>query len=359
MARSSQEYLCGSWTDARWQDEFSAMKAAGMHYLVLQAAAISYPGTVTQTYYPSNLPNTQQATGGNGLPYPDVVGALLRNAESAGVKVFIGIDMSNEWWNVYGNDTTWLYGEMSLDDKICDELWNLYKAKYPNAFYGWYWAYEVDNVNWTSPAQQAVLIHAMNMQLDHLDSTGERLPFLWCPFMNSRLGTPQGYETMWKNVLTGLHTATGDIFCPQDGVGAGGLQLDQVASWYAALRVAVDTKPGLLMWSDVETFEVYNSDYISATVDRLVSQLKIEQPYVDGYTSWEYTYYDSPYHINPGFQETYLYYLKTDSVETTPPSIPTNFTAVLQPDGDVDLNWILRQTTSACAGITFIVTGAS
>ena len=325
--------LCGSWSNARWQEELSAMKAAGMKYLVLQAAAISYPGEVTQTYFPSDLPNTKQVSS------TDVVAALLSNAESAGIKVFIGIDMSNEWWNVYGNDTTWLYGQMNFDNQLCDELWNQYKAKYPNAFYGWYWAYEVDNVNWTSPTQQAVLIKAMNMQIDHLDSTGERLPLLWCPFYNSVSGTPSAYEAMWKNVLAGLHTQSGDVFCPQDGVGVGHSALDQLANWYSALRQAVDTKPGLTMWSDVETFEGYSGSFISAPVDRLVSQLKIEQPYVDDYITWEWTYYDSPYHINSGFYETYLDYLQTNSVETIPPSSPTNVTAEFLPDGNVDLSW--------------------
>ena len=45
--------LCGFWTDARWQEEFNSMKAAGMHYIIIQAVADSYPGRVTKTLYPS------------------------------------------------------------------------------------------------------------------------------------------------------------------------------------------------------------------------------------------------------------------------------------------------------------------
>ena len=331
--------LCGFWTDARWQQEFTAMKAAGMHYIIIQAIANSYPGQITETLYPSSLPNTVMAKGGNGVTYPDIVDACLRNAESAGMKVFIGIDMSDNWWNVYGNDTTWLYSQMDFDNKVCDEVWKLYKSKYPDAFYGWYWSYEVDNVNFTTKTQQGVLANAMNMQLDHLIAANEKLPFMWCPFMNSSLGTPQSYQTMWENVLSGLHTATGDIFCPQDCIGAGGLTLSNLESWFSALRQAVNTKQGLSMWSDVETFEPYGSSYISATIGRVVSQLKIEQPYVDNYVSWEYCYYDSPYNTDPGYQATYINYFNTGSLETMPPTTPQNFTAVLQTDGDIALNW--------------------
>ncbi len=331
--------LCGFWTDARWQEEFTAMKDAGMHYIIIQAVADSYPGKVTHTLYPSSIPNTEMAKGGNGVSYPDIVDACLRNAELAGIKVFIGIDMSNYWWKSYGNDSTWLYSQMDLDNNICDELWKNYKSKYPDAFYGWYWSYEVDNLNFKTEAQQKVLTTAMNIQLDHLTATNEKLPFMWCPFMNSQLGTPQAYQSMWVNVLAGLHTTTGDIFCPQDCVGAGGLKLNEVASWFSALRQAVNTKPGLVMWSDVETFELYGSSFISASIGRIISQLKIEQPYVDNYVSWEYCYYDSPNNINSGFQNTYIDYLNTGSLETSPPTAPQNFTAVLQPDGDIQLNW--------------------
>ncbi|MDR3628624.1 MAG: DUF4434 domain-containing protein [Ignavibacteriaceae bacterium] len=328
--------FCYSWTDARWQQEFTAMKNAGMHYIIIQAIADSYPGKITKTLYPSSLPNSEMAANGNAA-YPDIVDACLRNAELAGIKVFIGIDMSENWWNVYGNDTTWLYSQMDLDNKICDEVWSLYKTKYPDAFYGWYWSYEVDNLNFKTQTQQSVLTNAMNRQLDHLIAKNEKLPFMWCPFMNSSLGTPSAYQAMWQNVFSGLHTTVGDIFCPQDCVGAGGLKLGEVVSWFSALRKAVETKSGLVMWSDVETFNI--NDETSATMDRIISQLKIEQPYVDNYVTWEYCYYDSPNNVDPGFQSTYIDYLNTGTLESSPPASPSNIIATLQADGSIILNW--------------------
>ncbi len=332
-----QSSLCGNWTNARWQKEFSAMKDAGMHYLIIGPVAESSNGKITKTLYPSSLPNTEAAQGRNGIPFPDVVDACLRNAESAGIKVFIGIGMNDKWWSAPGGiDSTWMYNQMNFDNKVCDELWNLYKKMYPNAFYGWYWAYEVANINLTI-AQQKILTNAMNMQLDHLIAKNEKLPFMWCPFMNSSLGTPQAYQTMWENVLSGLHTTSGDIFCPQDCVGAGGLKLNQVDSWFSALRQAVNTKPGLIMWSDVETFD--HHDWSSATMDRIIKQMQIEQPYVDNYITFAYCHYQSPCNTDTGYQATYLDYLKTNSLDRIPPSVPENFTAALNSHGDVELNW--------------------
>ena len=212
----------------------------------------------------------------------------------------------------------------------------LYKKKYPSAFYGWYWVYEVANVN-LSPIQQNVLIHAMNIQLDHLISTNEKLPFMWCPFMNSEFGTPEAYKLMWKNVFAGIHTTAGDIFAPQDCVGAGGLKLSEVADWFAALREAVETKPGMKFWSDVETFD--HHDWTSATIDRFVAQMKIEQPYVEDYITFAYCHYDSPYNTDPGYHATYIDYIKNGSLETSSPTEPSQFNAVLQTNGNVALSW--------------------
>lgn len=328
-----QPNLCVSWSDTRWQQEFTAMKNAGMHYLIIQYVTQSSPDKVTTTFYPSKLPNTQIAKGNS-----DMVDACLRNAQSSGIKVFIGIGSSDKWWNLSSQDSVWLYNQMYFDNKVCDELWSLYKNKYPDAFYGWYWAYEVDNVRFTTQAMQQVLIKAMNIQLDHLTSTKEKLPFMWSPFMNSRLGGPQAYQSMWQNVFAGLHLSAGDIFCPQDCIGSGYLNLSNLASWYSALRQAVNTKPGLVMWSDVETFEVYQNKYVSATMDRFISQLKTEQPFVDNFTTFAYCHYYSPNNTSPGFQTTYIGYLNVGSLENLPPTTPPNFTVSLQ-SNEATLNW--------------------
>jgi len=325
---------CDSWTNERWQQEFDALKAAGMQYIVFHSVAYSSPGQSIKTYYPSSLPNTELVTGG-----ADVVDACLKNAESAGMKVFFGINFNDKWWPSGLNDSTWLFGQMEIDNDICDELWNNYKSTYPNAFYGWYWTYEVANSYIETTDQQYVLTKAMNMQLDHLTNEGEKMPFMWCPFVNSKLGTPQQCKTSWTNVFAGLHTTQGDIFCPQDCVGAGGLKMDEIEVWFSALREATDTKPGLVMWSDVETFSSYNNGFIAATFDRIVTQLRIEQPYVDNYISWNYCYYDSPYKAHSGYHTTYLDYLENDTLETSRPGSISNFIAESLPDGSVFLNW--------------------
>jgi hypothetical protein len=285
-----------------------------------------------QTLYPSKLPNTELAKGLNG---GDMVDACLRNAEKAGIKVFIGIGMNDKWWEAPDSIFSWFPEQIAFDNKVCDEVWALYKKKYPKAFHGWYWVYEYANVP-AMKEQMDGIISIMNMQLDHINSFKERLPFMWCPFMSSAQGTPEEYGEVWTHILKGLHLSPGDIFAPQDCVGAGWLQLDEVPAWFSALRKAADTKPGLLFWSDVETFD--QSDWSSATIDRFVKQMKIEQPYVNGYITFAYSHYNSPASVDPGFHETYLEYVKTGHLETSAPSRPSGLKASVA-DTAIVLTW--------------------
>jgi hypothetical protein len=328
-----QSWLCGRWSDARWQQEFAAMKKSGMEYLIIGPVAESEENKTTITWYPSSLPNTELY---GGLYGTDMVDVCLRNAEAAGIKVFIGLAINPLWWGPHGEDTTWFYNQMRFDNQVCHELWGKYKTKYPNAFYGWYWVYEIDNVSFADSIEQEELITAMNIQLDYLNNSGEKLPLMWCPFMNADLGTSEDYKNLWINVFSKIHTTAGDIFAPQDCIGAGGLGLSRVEEWFAALRQAVDTKPGLEFWSDVETF---TTNGMAGTMDRFVTQLKKEQPYVDNYVTFAYSHYYSPCNVDSGFDATYRDYVKNGVLESVPPSAPANFKAVSTESGCAELSW--------------------
>jgi hypothetical protein len=336
-----QSWYCYAWTADRWEKELQVLKDAGMHYLVLQSLAQSTVGQSTVTYYPSSLPNT---TPNSNI---DMVDNCLKAAEKLGIKVFMGLSFNDKWWEDHGGDATWLYEQMEFDNSMADELWNLYKSKYPDAFYGWYWSYEASNVAFSTEAQQNELAKAMNIQLDHLTAVNKKLPFMWAPFMNSTFGSAEDNANMWKNVFAQLHITDGDIFGPQDCVGAGGLKIDEVTKWFGLLREAVDTKPGLLFWSDVEIFK---TDYETAPVKRFVQQLQIEQPYVDNYLTFAYCHYYSPYAVDSGYHKTYVNYVKTGAIDSEAPTMPGNFTAELKYQSSIKLSWQPSTDNVAFAG---------
>lgn len=329
-----QEGLMKDWDDAKWQSELRLLKDAGMEYIIIGAVAENdRSGEYTMlTNYPTSIPGCAMKPN-----HQDTVDLCLRNAELVGMKVFMGTNCRSDWFQNMAKDENWLYARMHESNLIADELWEKYKSKYPNAFYGWYWCYEVDNANYNTTEKRDRLANALNIILDHLDDANKRLPIMLCPFMNAKCSTPQDYENMWKYIFERTHFAEGDIFAPQDSVGAGGTNLDNFAEWFEALKRAVDSKPGLKLWSDLETFD--HTDWTAATIDRIYIQMDRIKQYVENYVTFAYSHYQSPNNINEGYHATYLDYLKNGVVETNPPSQPQNLEAKVLPTGGILLDW--------------------
>lgn len=307
-----QSDLVSTWDDEKWLSEFSILKEAKMHYIIIGTSITE--GENTKAIYPTKISHGSMEYLG-----VDIVDSCLRNAEKCGVKVFLGINFHKDWWRKGAGDPKWLYKQMERGNLIADELYTLYKRKYPKAFYGWYWVYEVDNLNFMTKNQFKVLAKALDINLKHLREKNERLPVMLSPYMNSKYTTAEVYAKNWAYLFTNTELGKGDIFCPQDCVGGGGLDISEVDHWFKELKKAVDCKKGLEFWANNETFDHIN--WCSAPLNRFVEQMKLVQPYVKNFINFAYCHYYSPNNINKGFHKAYLKYTETGQVDTKPPKI--------------------------------------
>ena len=331
VARGSfiQDYLVQNWSEAKWRREFHYMREVGMDIIVFGCTADSKKKV---TYYPTRIPGYRQAEG-----HKDTVGKCLAAAKASGMKVMLGLNFAGEdWFRKGATDPEWLYGQMRQGNQIADELYQRYHARYPKTLWGWYWVWEADNLNFKTPEKRDVLARALEMNVSHLHRLDKRMPVMLCPFMNAAVGPPDEYAETWKYVFAHCSLGKGDIFCPQDSCGAGGINVGIVGKWFAELKKAVDTKPGLALWSDAETFT--QSDWSATTLDKFTAQLKAIQPYVTEYVTFAYSHYYSPLAVDAGFQKTLKQYVETGRVEAVPPTEPTNVRAISGPAG-VRLSW--------------------
>jgi hypothetical protein len=108
-------------------------------------------------------------------------------------------------------------------------------------------------------------------------------------------------------VILNSSIGKGDILCPQDCVGTGSCNIDNFTQWTKMYRKAVHLKAGLLLWSDMETFQ---PEYQSADINRMITQLTRVQPYVDDIVTFSYTHYQSPNQVKPSYHQEYLDYYK-------------------------------------------------
>lgn len=338
-----QWWLVKDWDDEKWINEFSILKEAGMDYIILTPTAI-YETDIdsgegkTSTIYPTSIEGFQMMQGNDGK-YRDVVGTCLKNAEIMGIKVFLGLNFSEEWWS-RRRDIDWIFSRMREGNAIADELWELYRDKYPNAFYGWYWCWEVDNGyfrNLDLTSSKKILANAIRIHLDHFDAVDRHLPFMLAPYMDWRLGTASGYGKMWEYVFQNSGMKEGDIFAPQDSIGAGGLNRKNYVKWFSEMKEAIDKSPGVEFWADIETFDIH--DWTAITIKDIIEKMQELRPLVDKFITFSYSHYYSPNIVNKGFHETYVNYVKSGDIENIPPLAVENLRASIGANGDVFLNW--------------------
>lgn len=296
-----QEYLVANWDDKRWDQEMEMLKEAGMKYLVYAPALLVNEQGKFGTNYPSTLSKKKMQN--------KTLEKCLHSAQKNGVKVFVGLNFNDRWWK-FDYDADWLFGQMEIGNRVADEIVALYKEKYPDAMYGWYWVWEVDNLNCMTEERQSILANALNINLDHLSKITPEMPFMMSPFMNYKVGgNAEEYGRMWENVFAQTHFRLGDIFAPQDCIGAGGLNLDNLWEWFSKLKQAVNTKPGLKFWGNVETFD--QRFWTTAPLERVKKQLEIVNGYVGNIICFAYSHYNSPFVVNEDYHKVYLEYSKS------------------------------------------------
>ena len=204
--------------------------------------------------------------------------------------------------------------------------------------HGWYWVWKVANIDQLSQKKyKDALVNALNINLKHLHAVTPDMPFMLCPFMNYRIGNAKEYAESWEYVFARSHFQPGDIFAPQDCGGAGGLELGMIPEWFNELNRAVQTKPGLLFWSDAETFD--QRFWTSAPLNRFVKQLNLTTPYVSKIITFAYSHYYSPNVVIEKFHTAYLHYIKNGQLPETAPPPPVSGVVVKNDSNGNHLRW--------------------
>jgi hypothetical protein len=344
-----QTWMVKNWTSDMWKEEFDSLQEAGMEYIVLTPSLFydrnEITGeTVVKSAYPSEMQSVTLLAGSSGAQCPDIVEKCLENASQRNMKVFLGLNFSDDWWRKR-NDEEWIYSMMHDGNRVAKELWDKYHDRYKDTFYGWYWSWEVDNFYSCTldifKRKQKILAKAIKIHTDYFVNEGMRLPIMLSPYVNQRLGTSERFADMWEYIFKNSGLKEGDVFCPQDSVGTGGMSIGSIGKWFSAYGRAVGAVPGIRLWSDVEAFD--DSDWTPATLDRVVLQMNAAQPYVSNMILFSYTHYYSPNSNQTGFHDTYMDYLENGRLESVPPGVPEGFDAwcEMNQDGEYDvlLTW--------------------
>ena len=350
-----QPWLTVTWDDERWQEEIAAMKEAGVEYLILQETAdkssqLSGDGS-WEVYYPSYC----QAFNGSYVG-EDCVEAALRNCSGTGIKVFIGLAMFDDWWDLaaFGSQ----YKEVcNISAYMAEEMYNRYHSLYPDSFYGWYFVPEINNMPHVKLSINAVA-DGLNTILDKITQLDPNMPMLLSPYFTEYISVPSALATlpMWITFFERAELRDGDIFCPQDAIGAKWVSEKNLEKIWRMYSEAVKScEADILLWANVENFikpfadsdlagiikpqPTENTKMVPTTLDRLVWQMETASHYAENIITFSYSHYYSPANVSNIYHNTYVDYINNGfNLEAQVPSQPQEFKAN-KTEGGVDLSW--------------------
>ncbi len=331
-------YSC-SWDDSRWQAEIEAMQKAGIKYLILQDTAekATRSNGGWTLYYSSEL----EVFEGASVSETDVIEAALRNCSGSGIKVFVGLSMFDDFWTEAAN--TLQYKKVcAVAADMAEEIYNKYYADYSDAFGGWYFPPEINNMLICQMNIRGICA-GVNTVIDRIDALDSSLPLMLSPFNSDYLSLGAGISSLdWQQFFRYANLRDGDIFAPQDAVGAGWTKEENLRRNWDMYREAVDSDDAdVQLWANCENFTsniedsfgsgiisrptTENTDTITATLDRFTAQLKIAAEYCDNIITFSYNHYFSPYAVSSIYNETYLDYIANGfALESNAPGEITN-----------------------------------
>ncbi len=308
-----------SYSKSRMIQHLQYMKDVGIEILILQwSFTTDASGKVTATFYDHSFASSEKTKG--CLEYNDLVETILAAAEEVDIKVFLGLNENSDWWSKGLNDKKYLTAQTDVGVKGAKQLYDTYKAKYPNAFYGWYFVFEYYNFNASQKQTEngAYFLKSFRDGLYEIDPT---MPMMLSPFVSSVNSTAAVAEKMWKGMLANNTLKAGDIFCCQDAVGAGHININQLDSYFKAIKAAVDTAPGVRFWANTEDFTL--SEGATAPLDRFVEQMEIADKYVEHHVTFAYSHYQNPDVGKVGYHEAYKKYYETGKIPASGLAAPS------------------------------------
>lgn len=346
-----QSPTCTNWDDERWNAEVEAMQDAGIKYLILQSTADKDADSNWTVYYDSSLSEFNEAAHGAG----DVIEAALSHCRSTDIKVFIGLDMFDNFWSVAA--ITQEYKSIcGIAAEMAQEIYGEYYSTYADSFGGWYFTPEISN-NIICQLSIAGFCNGLNILIDKIDSLNPDLPLLISPFNTEYLST--GYAgTLFEWIMLFKLTdfRDGDIFAPQDAVGARWTDMNNLRRNWQMYKAAVDCcQAEVKLWANCENFDIAitesfgsgtfsppateNTEYVTATLDRFVEQMKIASEYCENIITFSYNHYFSPNVVSPSYMDTYKDYVRNGYVleSNAPEAVPDFYKG--QYDGNALLTW--------------------
>ena len=263
--------------------------------------------------------------------------------------------MFDDFWNESGMGS--LYQDVCrVAGDMVEDIYGKYGEKYKDSLYGWYFTPEISN-GLLCQLSISGIIKGINHLIDRINEVDAAKPLLMSPFYSEYIATgPIVTLSNYVRFFDKVNFRDGDIFAPQDAIGAKWTREKNLEMTWRLYKAAVDTcDADIKLWANCENFDgavaegvlegflspkaTEHTSNVTATLDNFVRQMDIASKYAENIITFSYNHYYSPSNVNPAFINTYYDYVaKGYQLETLAPQAPENMKKQ-QTENGVELSW--------------------
>lgn len=259
-----------NWGEKEWINDLRNMKNLGIDTAVIMRSVF-----YDKCIYPSKRYADKKRD------YDDFIGLVLDEADKLGLKIYIGLYISNLTWNDGDYET-----EIKENEFLVDEILELYD--HHESFIGWYLPHEVGHENYNFVPVTVGLIEILKRK------SADKL-ILLSPFFRGQnlfpdpqLTPEQTYEE-WDRMFAHFGKDI-DVCAFQDGT----TLLEDLEDYILAAKRVCD-KYDIELWSNVETFERdEHATFPPINFDILTQKIAIAQKHCAKIITFEFSHFLSP-----------------------------------------------------------------
>lgn len=249
-----------------WRKKVNEISELQMEYIVVMATAL-----YDRCFFKSEVFPFAE------MPCNDPIEEILSQADTCGVKVFLGNGFYGDWTKAHRNMTDREVIKRSF--RAMEELTALYA--HHKSFYGWYY-----------PDESCIILRFSKDFVSYVNECSAEAKKLTPD--KKTLIAPYGTNLALANgsYVKCLSQLDVDFVAYQDEVGVKKTPVARTERIYEKLRKAHDKAGRAKLWADIELFDfegmVYKSALVPSSIERISRQIENVAPYVDKILCYQY-----------------------------------------------------------------------
>lgn len=272
-----QSWYAEKWDKKKWKEELAALKDAGVGELIIQT-------TADTKHKLTNYPTQMKGYKHSGV---DMLGNAMDAADSVGIKIRIGLGFSDDWWIKGASDKSWLVREAGYNKDIFNELHSRYGKR--KSLGGWYIPYEFYQFTAITPGHQDNL-NGFLKEIGKEIKLKSNKDIMISPFYITGYSWAMPLKNWTKMIEKSMKNTGIDILALQDGVGAKNTSVKELEGLFSATKNSTD-KLKIKLYGNVETFDCTSVGNISASKERISTQLLAQKPFVEKFIAFSLNHF--------------------------------------------------------------------